>query len=161
MRVKTWLKEFVRGAADAAAHTRRNVRGLLASDGAIIRSCQTLWRMVGPNGLIISESAKRRWESLSLTLKHGSSPTVAQTGNGKRTMSNKLTIPEKILRAIQKHGPMNTDRLAKLTGAKSSSVSAACSRLKARGMLVRVDGATGSGSEAVWGFAGQAKRGCK
>lgn len=61
------------------------------------------------------------------------------------------TIAERIIKALsaRKNG-LTTDELAVRTGAKSPSVSSACSRLVRAGAIKRTDGGRGRGTEAVW-----------
>lgn len=66
-------------------------------------------------------------------------------------MAKSKSIPERILAAVEKApNGLTTDVLAKRIKAEGPSVSSACSRLVKAGKLVRKDGATGPGSEAVW-----------
>lgn len=65
-------------------------------------------------------------------------------------------IGQRVLSALAKFGKANTDRLARRVGAKTSSVSSACSRLVAAKKLKRVDGAA-RGGEAVWALARKPK----
>lgn len=68
--------------------------------------------------------------------------------------AKKVTLGDRVIKAlaVYKNGA-TSDRLAQRVGAKSASVSCACSRLQKAGKIVRKDGGKGRGTEAVWALA--------
>lgn len=66
-------------------------------------------------------------------------------------MKKKTTIGERVLAALKRNVKgLSSDALAKRVGAKTPSVSSACSRLAHKGKIKRTDGNQGRGTEAVW-----------
>jgi DNA-binding IscR family transcriptional regulator len=71
----------------------------------------------------------------------------------KKKTTKRKSIGALILAALaRKPEGLTSDKLAVRAGARGDSVSSICSRLRAKGLVKRLDGGAGRGTEAVWGL---------